>query len=191
MPNADIGRGFKPVKTLDGKCYSGFVKRAFVDNGDSTAIFVGGPVKFAGSADSRGIPTMAAASSGDAVAGVMVGVDAATRDSALYRVASTDMYIFYIPVNGMLFEVQEDSDSNALTADSVGSNAGYTAETGSTVTGYSTIELDSTSAANTNTLPLQIVEMVDRDDNEIGDYAKWLVRFNDLQYANQIAGTSE
>lgn len=191
MSNNNNAKGFIPVKSLDGTPYNGFVKKAYVPSTDSTAIFIGGPIKFAGSADARGVPTVAAADSGDAVMGVMVGVADATRSSKIYRVGDTATYILYVPVNSYLFEVQEDSDGNALDADSVGSNAGYTAESGSTTYGNSTIELDSTSAANTNTLPLQIVEMVEREDNEIGDNAKWLVRFNDLQFANQIAGTTE
>ena len=191
MANTDNSFGFWPVKTLDGRPYTGHVKRAYVPSSDSNAIFRGSPIKFAGSADSRGIPSMAIASTGDAVAGVMVAVDAATRDSALYRVADTEMYIFYVPVQDMLFECQEDSAGNALAADSVGSNISFTAESGDTTTGLSTIELNSTTAANTNTLALQVVELADRDDNEIGDNAKWLVRFNDNQFANQVAGTTE
>lgn len=191
MANSDNARGFKPVKTLDGRPYNGFVKRAYVPSTDGNAIFIGSPIKFAGSADSRGVPTMAVAATNEAAAGVMVAVDAATRESALHRTADVGMYIFYVPVQNMLFEIQEDSDGNALDADSVGSNASFTAESGNTTTGLSTIELDSDTAANTGTLSLQIVEMVDRDDNEIGDNAKWLVRFNDIQFANQIAGTAE
>ena len=36
-----------------------------------------------------------------------------------------------------------------------------------------------------------ILALVDRDDNEFGTNAKFLVRFNDIQFANQIAGTTE
>lgn len=191
MANIDAARGFKPVKYLDGTPYTGQVKKYYVPSTDSTAIYIGAPVKLAGSADTRGIPTATLATTGDAVVGVMVGRADAIRDSKLYREASVSQYIFVAPANNLLYECQEDSTGNALTADSVGSNISFAGSGGSTTTGFSAIELDSDTAANTGTLACQIIELADRDDNEIGDNAKWLVRFNDIQYANQIAGTTE
>lgn len=191
MANSDTPSGFKPVKYLDGRSYCGKVRKYFVPNTDSTAIYIGAPVKLAGSADSRGIATVALASTGDAVVGVMVGRADATRDDVLYREADKAQYILCAPVEYLLFECQEDSDSNALTADSVGSNISFTGSGGNATYGYSSIELDSDTAANTSTLALQIIELADRDDNVIGDNAKWLVRFNDNQFSNQIAGTTE
>lgn len=188
MANNDNPKGFAPRKYLDGAAYDGKVFKYFVPASDGTAIYKGGPVKLAGSADDRGIPTVTAASSGDKVVGVMVGKAEATRDDTLYREASTDTYILCSPVDNLLYEVQEDSDTSTLAATNVGNNISHTAESGDTIYGNSTIELDSSTAATTNTLALQIVSLADRTDNEIGDYAKWLVRFNDVQYSNQITG---
>ena len=188
MANNDHAKGFTPVKSLDGKPYCGQVIKYFVPSTDSTAIYLGAPVKLAGSADSRGIPTVALASSGDKVVGVMVGKLEATRDDTLYREADTAEYIAVCPVDGMLFEVQEDSVGGALAATNVGQNFSWTGSGGDTVYGTSNIELDSSTAATTNTLALQIHSLADREDNEIGTNAKWLVRFNDTQFNNQIAG---
>ena len=188
MANNDNAKGFVPRKYLDGTSYDGKVFKYFVPSTDSTAIYRGGPVKLAGSADSRGIPTVQAASSGDKVVGVMVGVAEATRDDKTYREASTDTYILCAPADNLLFECQEDSDGGALAATDVGQNISHTSESGNTTYGNSTIELDSSTAAGTSSLALQIIALADRTDNEIGDNAKWLVRFNDIQYGNQIAG---
>jgi len=40
------------------------------------------------------------------------------------------------------------------------------------------MELDSSDVANTATLPLRILRLVDREDNAIGTHAKWLVKLN-------------
>lgn len=191
MANSDLARGFKPVKYLDGTPYNGNVKRYYCSATNATAIYLGAPVKLDGSADTRGVPTVTLASSGDAVVGVMVGRADAIRSSTLYREASTAQYILAAPVRDLLYECQEDSTGNALGATSVGSNISFTGSGGSTVTGFSAIELDSDTAASTSTLACQIIELADRPDNDIGTNAKWLVRFNDNQYSNQIAGTSE
>ena len=42
--------------------------------------------------------------------------------------------------------------------------------------------------AGTNTLDLQIVRLMPRADNVIGEHAKWIVRINRSQFANQVAG---
>lgn len=188
MANNDNPKGFIPRKYIDGASYDGKVFKYYVPSSDSTAIYLGGPVKLAGSADDRGIPSVTAASSGDKVVGVMVGKAEATREDTLYREADTENYILCSPVDNLLYECQEDSVGGALAATNVGQNISHTAESGNTTYGNSTIELDSSTAATTNTLALQVVSLADRTDNEIGDNAKWLVRFNDIQYGNQITG---
>jgi len=188
MANNDNAKGFSPVKSLDGRPYCGQTVKYYVPSSDSTAIYLGDPVKLAGSADSRGIATVALASSGDKVVGVMVGKAEATRDDTLYREADTAEYILVCPVDGMLFEAQEDSTGGALAATNVGQNISWTGSGGDSVYGTSNIEIDSSTAATTNTLALQVVALADREDNEIGTNAKWLVRFNDVQYDNQITG---
>lgn len=189
MANNNNAKGFVPRKYLNGNPYDGKVVRYYVPSGDSTAIYVGSPVKLAGSADSEGVaPTVALASSGDPVVGVMVGKADATRSSTVHREASTAEYIFCAPVDGLLYECQEDSVGSTLAAANVGQNVSHTAESGSSLYGTSTIELDSSTAATTNTLALQIMGLADRTDNQIGTNANWLVRFNDIQYDNQITG---
>jgi hypothetical protein len=70
----------------------------------------------------------------------------------------------------------------------VGLNINYTVVAGSTVTGYSGTILDNTTEATSNLLPLQLVGFANIPNNEVGYYAKWVVRFNRAQFANQVAG---
>lgn len=188
MANADIATGLAPKMYLNGAPYNGKAGRYYIPSTDGTAVYVGDLVKLAGSADSEGVPTVTKASSTDAVVGVVVGVEAETRDSTVYRAASAGRYVYVADDPAILFEVQEDSVGGALAATSVGLNANWVDGGGSTVTGRSGIELDSSTAATTNTLDFQIVRMSRRPDNEIGTNAKWLVRLNNHQYVDGTTG---
>ena len=188
MANSDIVKGLVPVGYLNGAPYNGQVNKYYIPDTDSTAVFVGDPVKLAGSADSRGIPSVAQASVGDAIIGAVVGIAEATRDDDIYRAASTEKYVLVADDPQTVFEVQEDSDGGALAATDVGQNASFIVGTGSTVTGLSGVELDSSTAATTSTLDLQILRLSDREDNEIGTNAKWLVKLNNHQFTNAATG---
>lgn len=188
MANADIVKGLSPAYHQDGSPYNGQVMEFHVPSSDATAIFVGDPVKLAGSADADGIPDVAQAAVGNVVVGVMVGRARVTRDDEIYRPASTEAYIFVATDPDIVYEVQEDSVGGALAATNVGQNASFIVGTGSTTTGLSGVELDSSTAATTSTLDLQIVRLVRRADNEIGTNGKWYVRLNNHQYVDGTTG---
>lgn len=188
MANSDVARGLRPAQYPNGAPYNGQAEKFYVPSTDSTAIYIGDMVKLAGSADSDGIPSVQKASSTDVVVGVMVGVDSETRDSTIYRAADTETYIFVATDPALLYEIQEDSVGGALAATDVGLNANFIDAGGSTVTGLSGIELDSSTAATTATLDFQIRRLVKRADNEIGTNAKWLVRLNNHQYVDGATG---
>lgn len=192
MANTDKPNGFTPVKMLDGSPYNGAVDTYYIPTTESTAIFRGSPVKLAGGADADGIPTVTLAASNDAAVGVVTDIDFQPANLSLnYHPGATGypMYVKVAPAQGVIYEIQEDS-STAFTAADVGLNAGFTAESGNTTTGMSTIELDCSTENTTNTLSLQILRLVQRPNNAIGTNAKWEVRFNDVQYTNQLAGVS-
>lgn len=190
MANNDNARGLSLARSQGASAHTGGVNRYYVPATDATAIYVGGLVKLAGSADAEGVPSVTGnVSAGDTVVGVVVATEAITQDSTTYRAASTERYVMVADDPNELFEIQEDSDGGALTADSVGLNASVTGATGgSTFTGRSTMELDSSTAATTATLDLSIHRLVRRGDNEIGNFAKWLVRLNNHQYKDQTTG---
>lgn len=175
MANVDSPFGLKPVRYVGGGPYMGDANLYYVPSSDSTAIFVGDAVKLAGSADSDGVPSVAQAAAGDTVIGVVVGVKPVTNDSTIYREASTERYVYVADDPDLLFLVQEDSDGGALAAADVGNNCDLVVGSGSTQTGLSAMEVDSSTKATT-TAQVRIMRLWDAADNEIGDQAKWLVK---------------
>lgn len=190
MANTDNPRGLTMARDGGASANTGAVNRYYVPDTDSTAIYVGGLVKLAGSADADGVPSVTGnVSAGDVVVGVVVASEPVTQDSTVYRAASTARYIMVADDPKQLFEVQEDSVGGALAADNVGQNASLTGFTsGSTATGRSSIELDSSTAATTATLDVAIHRLAPRADNEIGTNAKWLVRLNNHQFVDGTTG---
>jgi hypothetical protein len=181
VANSNAPSGFSPVRFANGRPYNGAVTRYFVPATDATALFIGDPVILAGSADSRGIPTVTRATAGGGAytTGVVVSFDPDPANLTLtYRPASTARYVQVADDPDLLFEIQEDSVGSSLAATNVGQNADFVAGTGSTSTGQSGFQLDSSTANVTNTLQCRIVALANREDNDIGTNAKWLVTFN-------------
>lgn len=191
MANTDTPFGLKPVRMLDGSPYSASLRVFSTAAGDATAIFKGDPVILSGTSQTiDGVVYLDVdqAATGDVIAGVVVAVLPATRDSLTYRAASTQRLLQVETGQNVLYEIQEVSGGTALTANDAGLNANFVVGSGSTTTGFSGVELNNATEATTNTLDLQIVDFVNRPDNEIGEHAKWLVRINRSQWANQVAG---
>lgn len=182
MANVDAAFGLRPVRYLSGAVYTGAANMYHVPSSDSTAIYIGGLVKTAGTADANGVQSVTGnVATGDAVLGVVVGVKPVTADSTIYRAASVERYVYVADDPNLLFEVQEDSDGAALAAVDTGEVAdlvGFTA--GSTTTGRSSIEIDSSTstASGDGTQDVLLWGLAQRPDNEIGNFAKWLVRLN-------------
>lgn len=191
MANADTPFGLRPKRDVSGRPYSGSVNAYSTASGDGTAIFVGDPVKLSGTSQVIGGATYAdvdQAATGDIVVGVVVAVLPATRESLIYRAASTVRILLVCDDPNVLFEIQEVSGGTPLAAADIGLNANFVVGSGSTSNGQSGVELNNSGEANTATLDLKIVGLVNREDNAIGEHAKWLVRINRHQYANQVAG---
>lgn len=192
MANNDNASGLRLARSQSSGVHNGGVERFYVPATDSTAIYIGGLVKPAGSADADGVMSVTGnVSTGDAVIGVMVGVSDATVESTTYRAASTAGYILVATDPNALFEVQEDSTGGALAATAVGNTADLTGFTaGSTTSGRSSIEIDSSTAtaSGDGTQDVMVMGLVRRDDNEIGANAKWLVRLNNHFLVDGVAG---
>lgn len=178
MANVDAPKGLRPVRHLNGSPFNGAANRYYVPASDGTAIFVGDPVKSGGSADADGVASVAQAAAGDNIRGVVIGVEPVTDESTFYRVASTERYVFVVDDPDVIFEVQEDGVGGALAAADIGLNADIVVGTGSTVTGSSAVELDS-SDKKTGTAQLRILGLAQRADNEIGTNAKVEVLINE------------
>lgn len=194
MANLDTPFGFKPVKHLSGAPWNGKANVYYIPSTDNTATFVGDAVKLAGSADATGkYPTIAQAAATNAICGVVIGFAdnpyvGTNPDYPMrrYRPAATAMYAFVVDDPFVIFEVQEDSADNSITADMVGLATDIVVGSGSTTTGRSAMELDSSDTA-TAAGQCRIMRLVNRDDNELGNYAKWEVLIAEHQYLNTIS----
>ena len=191
MANANTKFGLRPARDVNGRPYSGSVNLYAVPATDGTALYLGDPVKLAGTGEIVNDSTYAdviRAATGDVILGTVVAVLPDTRDSLIYRAASTLRLLVIADDPNLLFEIQESAGGTALTANDLGLNADFVVGSGSNDTGRSGVELNNATEATTNTLDLKIVGLVNRPDNAIGENAKWLVRINRHQYANQVAG---
>lgn len=186
MANVDRVWGFRPVGHTNGAPFNGQVRKYYIPSGDSTAVFQGDLVKLAGSADANGVATVAQAAAGDTPVGVVMFFEPNPSDlSMLYRAASTARYVYVADSPDLILEVQEDGVGGALAATSVGLNADAVVGSGSTTTGQSGMELDSSTAATTSTLVFNILGFSQKTDNEVGSAnAKMLVTYNVHQFGS-------
>ena len=193
--------GFRPVKTLSGAPYSGKANLYFMASGDSTVVMVGDAVKIAGDArGASGAPTVTRCGATDIPVGVVVGIlfsgvgnevtnvpPVSDLNTPVYRRASTDRYVLVADDPLLVYEVQYAGTSVAaatITAN-VGQNGQFTTTAGSTVSGSSGMQLDSTGLATTATLPLKIVGFPARPDNVPGDvYFSYYVTLNSSLYGS-------
>lgn len=190
MANVDAAFGFKPVRYRSGAPYNGAATRYYIASGETNNIFIGDPVALSGTGGEigdRGLrPGVARAAASSDVVGVVVGFENLTSDnlSRTYRPASTEGYLLVADDPDLIFEVQEDSDTSTLAATNIGQNIDHIIGTGSTTTGVSAVELDSSTAANTATLSWRLVGISSRVGNAIGANASWLVVNNSHPYTN-------
>lgn len=191
MANPDTPFGLRPARNVYSGRFSAGVNLYSTLATDATAIYVGDPVVLSGTSqiiDGQTYADVDQAATGDKIVGVVVAVVPITRDSLTYRAASTQRLLYVCDDPNALFEIQEVSGGTSLTANDIGLNADFVVAAGSAITGQSGVEINNVGEATTNTLDLKIVGLVPRADNAVGENAKWLVRINRHQYANQVAG---
>jgi hypothetical protein len=188
MANVDRPNGFRPYRYLNGAPYNGAFTSYVVPASDGTALFVGDLVKLSATGDATtGLRGVVQAAAGDAVVGVVVGmeVDPTDLNTPQYRAASTRRVVYVADDPSLLFEAQEDGDIDPLETIDVGQNLNAVVGSGSTVTGASGMELDSDSHNTTATLTLKLMELAQRADNEWVSggqaYTRWIVKINNHQ----------
>lgn len=192
MANTVMKRGLVPVGTVSGAPYSGAARVYSVAAANATAIYVGDLVTAATTSQTVNgtiMQDVVQGATGDVFQGVVVGVLPDTSTSLPYRAASTLRRILVADDPNLLFEMQDVATGTPLAAADVGLNANVVVGAGSTVTGYSGMEIDNTTEATTNTLDLKLVAVPNRADNDLASAsAKFLVRINRHRLANQVAG---
>lgn len=191
MANVNNPTGLSPVRYLSGAPYNGSPNTYSVAAGYGTAIYVGDPVVDIGTSQTiNGVvyKDVQLAATTDVITGVVVGVVPVTRDSTIYREASTQRILLVADDPNLLFEVQEGTGGTALTANDLGLNISFAAGTGSATTGMSGLTIDNATEATSNALCLKLISVSNRPNNAIGDSCRWLVRLNRHRYADQLAG---
>lgn len=186
MANTDAAFGLRPVRRLDGSPYNGAVNSYKISAAYATNIYRCDPVKMLNTG------YVGLASPGDTLLGVAMGFRWRDANGAMqfskYWPASTatfgseDAEILVADDRMLIFEIQNDSDTNTPAFTNVGNNADFiSTSTGSSVTGFSRVELD-TSTCTTATANLRVLGLVDRPDNVWGDYAVVEVLINEHFY---------
>ena len=192
MANANAPFGLRPVKGVNGQVVTGAPRQYSHLASDGTALFIGDPVKLAGTASTiNGVtmPDVVRAATGDVILGVVTGIVPTSRDTLGYGAASTAYTLFVDDDPNTLFEIQDANSGTALTTADIGLNANFVAGTGSTYTNQSCFTLDNTTEATTNTLDLKIVNVVNRAHvDNASSPLRFLVRINRHQFSNQVAG---
>ena len=202
MTNSNTPYGLIPVKN------SPFVEIPknyyYIPASYATALFKGDPVIKTGTSNTANVlgdqrpfaagslPEINKATAGDGnkITGVIIGFLAnPTNLNVAYNPASTERVAIVADSPLQEFEIQEETAGTPLAATSVGLNANVVfAESGSTVTGLSGVELDTSTPATDATFQLKILRLVDAPDNAIGQHAKWRVKINNHTEANVTSG---
>lgn len=191
MSNVDRPNGAKVVGTLSGAPWQAAI-RHYVLDGDHSAIYTGDLVQMT----SDGYPDVYAAGETQLL-GVCVGVlpvqpqmvgtktegylssSTPTLHPGGYSAANATDTILVCVAPDAIYEMQEDGDTDPIELADIGQNIEIINGGGSTTTGFSGMELDSDTHNTTNTLPLRLIGIVDRPDNEWVSggqaYTRWLV----------------
>lgn len=199
MANSNAPFGLRPHGYLSGAPWNGQARVYCIPNTDDTnAYAIGDPVELAGGADAAGVPTVVLATAGSGITGVIVSMGGTKYGSGHYdptdlnttvipATKSKDYYVMVCDDPTVLFEVQEIGTGTALAAAAVGLNCNLVAGTNN---GYvSGWLLTNTTEADTSTLDVQLMGLVQRPGNAFGAYAKWLVRINSHSYNAGVTGT--
>ena len=169
MANIDQPFGLRPIAKVGSVPggTTGTTKYSIGDN-QGTAIFTGDPVKY------KNDGTVEVAGAGDPILGVFMGcfyTDPTTkkptfRDHFPASLSPGDAKAFIADDPNQLFIVQQDSvAANAVAAD-LNLNANLIPGTGSTTTGMSGAEIDSSSKNTTATLQVRLIDFYDTPSND-------------------------
>jgi len=186
MANTDAPKGAVPIKHLDGSPWNGSLNEYLIASAYNTTIYFGDFVKMT----ATGKIELAAA--GNTILGVFQGVNYRNSSGEVvfskYWPASTatfnseDAKALVVDQPDVIFEMQQDSDTDTPSQADIGTNADFIAtHTGSTLTGLSKEEVD-TSTCTTATANLRILRFVPKPDNAVGAYAKVEVLINEHFY---------
>lgn len=182
MANIDAPFGIKLEQPSTGDVR---LTRVLLDADNSVATFIGDGliVDQTNGGDGETL-AMVQVAAGESVDGILIGLEPtdSARSATKYRPASTKKYGVAIVsgIKGQVFLMQEDSVGGALTADSVGAHCDIIVGSGDTTTGFSAMELDSSSASTTGQMVL--LGPADIKGNAIGTNCIWRCMVAESKY---------
>lgn len=179
MANVNNPNGAVIIQT-ESASFTGKIHSYVVLASDATALYKNALVKTTGTLavneDGVYYPVVTQAGVGDTPRGIVVGFkNHPDYENQNYRSASTLRTVYVMDDPDVIFSMQTNGTAAAADA---GANADIVVGTGSTVTGYSGMQIDQTTVATTNTLVIRILDMDRGVDNELGAYTRWRCKFN-------------
>ena len=168
MANVDSAFGLIPIAKVGQNPNNGGLTSYDVGASQTTAIFTGDPVKY------KNDGTVEVATASDALVGVMRGAfytDPTTSKPTWNAyipasLATTDAKAFVCDDPMQTFIAQQDSVVSNIVAANLNENANLIFGAGSTTTGVSGVEIDSSSAAATATHQVRLIDFWDVPDND-------------------------
>lgn len=160
MANPTNVFGLIPVRRRDGTDWNGKTRPYLIPASAGTDYFIGDPVDLAGASNTSEIShiggsfipgalptiTLATLADGNYTIGPIVGFMPTSRDSTIYREASTDRIALVADDPDLIFHIRDDG-ATALGTAGVSLNAIMQSGSGSTVTGRSGYVLDTNGTA--------------------------------------------
>ena len=202
MANADASFGLKLIGHKSGSPFNALIKKCYIASSYGTALYQGDPVKFSGTSNTAAVSSglevhdigclpgieKCAAGSGNVVAGVIVGFEPIVRSAtAPYNPASTERVALVCVDPDAKYLIQADG---SVAASDVLANANLIfTNAGSTSTGQSGVELDTSSMTTTAAYQLKILgfsKVYGR--NAVGNWAVLEVGINNHYLSASTAG---
>lgn len=193
MANVNRPKGLSPIQSGGSADWSQKATLYYIANDASNSYAVGDVVMLAAGSDADGIPAVTkwggAVSVGAQPQGVIVGIRKADPGVSLQG-GALPLETTYLPINSGAhyvyvvddpnaeFELQGDSTVWATTHANNNCTVTLTANQTSLSQSAPFSSTVATAPATTNTLPLQIMGIIQRPDNAFGAYAALRVRFN-------------
>lgn len=181
MANAQSAFGLRPVRHISGAPYNGATIKCYISAAYAAALYIGDPILWTptiAEKDATGrYPTINKAANG-VVRGVIVSFDPLPDSlDKVYNPTLTERYANVCVDGDVIFQIRDDG-AGTPTKGFPGRNAQMTHGAGSTTSGLSGTVLDTTTPADTQAFPLNILGIAEQEDNTLDDYAVWEVLLN-------------
>ena len=193
MANIDGAFGLRPIAKVGSAPggTTGTTKYSIADN-QGTAIFTGDPVKY------KNDGTVEVATAGDASCGVFMGcfyTDPTTskptfRNHFPASLSPGDAIAFVADDPDQLYIAQQDSEGSNLVAADLNLNADLVFGAGSTSTGMSGVEIDSSTKNTTAALQVRLIDFYDTPSNDAtANNSVLVIKINNHQLGSHTGTT--